>query len=118
MARGPDFITRKDPLPPFPNVDLYPLCCHLLQLTPAPNNGSLAKLQPYLGKISAFKSIKIINFFKAQPMDLALPIAMGVLFAVFITGVIVYAVYSQFWDWRPQTLINDSLRSNVQYEGL
>lgn len=51
-------------------------------------------------------------------MDLALPIAMGVLFAVFITGVIVYAVYSQFWDWRPQTLINDSLRSNVQYEGL
>ena len=53
MARGPDFITRKDPLPPFPNVDLYPLCCHLLQLTPAPNNGSLAKLQPYLGKISA-----------------------------------------------------------------
>lgn len=102
MARGPDFITRKDPLPPFPNVDLYPLCCHLLKLTPAPNNGSLAKLQPYL----------------AQPMDLALPIAMGVLFAVFITGVIVYAVYSQFWDWRPQTLINDSLRSNVQYEGL
>ena len=59
-----------------------------------------------------------IYFFKAQPMDLALPIAMGVLFAVFITGVIVYAVYSQFWDWRPQTLINDSLRSNVQYEGL
>ena len=59
------------------------------------------------------------HFFSlAQPMDLALPIAMGVLFAVFITGVIVYAVYSQFWDWRPQTLINDSLRSNVQYEGL
>jgi len=57
MARGPDFITRKDPLPPFPNVDLYPLCCHLLQLTPAPNNGSLAKLQPYLGKIFAFRSI-------------------------------------------------------------
>ena len=58
MARGPDFITRKDPLPPFPNVDLYPLCCHLLQLTPAPNNGSLAKLQPYLGKISDFQVYK------------------------------------------------------------
>ena len=98
MARGPDFITRKDPLPPFPNVDLYPLCCHLLQLTPAPNNGSLAKLQPYLGKIFAFRSMNVTIFSLAQPMDLALPIAMGVLFAVFITGVIVYAVYSQFWD--------------------
>ena len=52
-------------------------------------------------------------------MDLALPIAMGALFGVFITGVVIYACYSEFWKWRPQTLINDpSERTNIQYEGL
>ena len=51
LARGPDFASRPSPLPPFPNVDLYPLACHLLQLDPAPNNGSLTQVQPYLGKI-------------------------------------------------------------------
>merc|ERR1711892_780107 len=103
MAKGPDFVRQRQPLEPFPNVDLYPLCCHLLQINPAPNNGSLTVVQKYL----------------AQPMDLALPIAMGAVFAVFITGVIIYAIYSEFWKWRPQTLINDhSERTNIQYEGL
>lgn len=33
-------------------------------------------------------------------------------------SIVVYAVYSQFWDWWTQTLIKDSLRSDDQYEGL
>ena len=51
MAKGPDFVRQSAPLEPFPNVDLYPLCCHLLQIEPAPNNGSLVIVQKYLGKI-------------------------------------------------------------------
>ena len=51
MARGPDFVNKSEPLEPFPNVDLYPLCCHLLQIEPAPNNGSLTIVKTYLGKI-------------------------------------------------------------------
>ena len=50
MARGPDFVNKSEPLEPFPNVDLYPLCCHLLQIEPAPNNGSLTIVKTYLGK--------------------------------------------------------------------
>ena len=118
MAKGPDFVRQRQPLEPFPNVDLYPLCCHLLQINPAPNNGSLTVVQKYLG---AFQEISAELEFRnlAQPMDLALPIAMGAVFAVFITGVIIYAIYSEFWKWRPQTLINDhSERTNIQYEGL
>ena len=49
LARGPDFASKSVDQPPFQNIDLYSLSCHLLQLTPAPNNGSLTALQPYLG---------------------------------------------------------------------
>ena len=52
MARGPNFVNSNRELPPFPNTDLYELCCHLLQLEPAPNNGTLADLQAYLGKFN------------------------------------------------------------------
>ena len=54
IARGPDFANRKGDLAPFSNIDLYSLTCHLLQLTPAPNNGSLTPLQPYLGEFFLF----------------------------------------------------------------
>ena len=30
------------------NVDIYALCCHLLGLDPAPNNGTLARVTPLL----------------------------------------------------------------------
>ena len=52
MARGANFVNSNRELPPFPNTDLYELCCHLLQLEPAPNNGTLADLQAYLGKFN------------------------------------------------------------------
>ena len=54
MAKGPDFVRQREPLEPFPNVDLYPLCCHLLQINPAPNNGSLTVVQKYLGNYIKF----------------------------------------------------------------
>jgi len=38
-AVGPAF--KHISLPPFPNVDVYPLLCHLLGIEPAPNDGSL-----------------------------------------------------------------------------
>ena len=33
---------------PFDSVDIYPLMCHILGLTPAPNNGSLDKVKHML----------------------------------------------------------------------
>ena len=49
FARGPDFANKREEQEPFTNLDLYPLCCFLLGVEPAPNNGSLAELHAYLG---------------------------------------------------------------------
>lgn len=47
LAAGPSF--RKGLLaPPFQNVDVYPLMCHLQGFSPAPNNGSLSRVCPLL----------------------------------------------------------------------
>jgi len=102
FARGPDFANKREEQEPFTNLDLYPLCCFLLGIEPAPNNGSLAELHSYL----------------VRPLDLALPIAMGVLFSFFILLVILYAIYQQFWKWKPLTLLQDQDQSNIQYRGL
>jgi hypothetical protein len=40
LAAGPAFQSHRV-LPPFPNVDLYSLLARLLNLTPAPNDGSV-----------------------------------------------------------------------------
>ncbi|KAL8599306.1 hypothetical protein ACOMHN_008021 [Nucella lapillus] len=42
LARGPAFRRGVEDATPFHLVDVYPLMCHVLGLTPAPNNGSLA----------------------------------------------------------------------------
>ena len=160
FARGPDFANKKEEQEPFTNLDLYPLCCFLLGIEPAPNNGSLAELHSYLGKIlfiyhrkldvsNCFKfffyliscwQFQVINkiflsrkvkkisntkwlkrnffVFLVRPLDLALPIAMGVLFSFFILLVILYAIYQQFWKWKPLTLLQDQDQSNIQYRGL
>ncbi len=47
LAIGPD-IRPHTQLPTFQNVDIYDLICHLLQLTPAPNDGTLTPLLPAL----------------------------------------------------------------------
>lgn len=46
-ARGPSFRSGVV-LPPFDNVDVYPLLSHLLRIKPAANDGELAPLQPAL----------------------------------------------------------------------
>lgn len=46
LAAGPDFQKKK--LKPFPNIDVYSLLCYLLNLTPAPNDGSLEVFKPVL----------------------------------------------------------------------
>ena len=127
FARGPDFANKREEQEPFTNLDLYPLCCFLLGVEPAPNNGSLAELHAYLGKLN-FSPLNFIYFpfylllfdirFSVRPLDLALPIAMGVLFSFFILLVIVYAIYQQFWKWKPLTLLQDQDQSNIQYRGL
>jgi ectonucleotide pyrophosphatase/phosphodiesterase family member 5 len=40
VAAGPDFRANVT-IPPFPNRSVYPLLCHLLNVTASPNNGSL-----------------------------------------------------------------------------
>lgn len=47
VARGPSFASGKT-LPPFDNVDLYPLLTQLLGITPAANDGDARTLQPAL----------------------------------------------------------------------
>ena len=47
IAMGPGFREGAE-VPTFKSVDVYPLMCHLLDLHPAPNNGSLDSLRPLL----------------------------------------------------------------------
>lgn len=43
VARGPSFRSGVT-LPPFDNVDVYPLLAHLLDVEPAPNDGNLSSM--------------------------------------------------------------------------
>lgn len=47
VAAGPG-LRRGEVVPPFSNVHLYELMCHLLELEPAPNDGSLAAVRHLL----------------------------------------------------------------------
>ena len=47
LARGPGFKTGYQSIP-FNNVDIYELMCTLLNLEPAPNNGTLENVLPML----------------------------------------------------------------------
>ena len=52
VARGPSF-RQGITLPPFDNVDIYPLLAHLLGITPAPNDGRIDALLPALRESAA-----------------------------------------------------------------
>ena len=47
VASGPDFVAGAQ-LPPFDNVDVYPLLAHLLRIPAAPNDGTLDTFTPAL----------------------------------------------------------------------
>lgn len=47
MAHGPAF-KKSFKIPPFKNVDIYPLMCHVLGVKPAVNNGTLDSVLPML----------------------------------------------------------------------
>ena len=47
IAMGPGFREGAE-VQTFNNVDVYPLMCYLLDLYPAPSNGSLDALKPLL----------------------------------------------------------------------
>lgn len=47
-AMGPDFKVGYEKRDKFRNVDVYPLLCHLLGVTPSPNDGTLAEVQDML----------------------------------------------------------------------
>ncbi|KAL5014928.1 hypothetical protein ScPMuIL_009198 [Solemya velum] len=47
LARGPNIKPNYE-ISPFLTVDIYPLVCELLNLNPAPNNGSLARTRDML----------------------------------------------------------------------
>uniref|UniRef100_H2ZBS7 Ectonucleotide pyrophosphatase/phosphodiesterase family member 5 n=1 Tax=Ciona savignyi TaxID=51511 RepID=H2ZBS7_CIOSA len=47
IAHGPAF-KQNYVSPPFDSVDVYDLICHILNITPAPNNGSFAAVQDLL----------------------------------------------------------------------
>jgi len=47
-AVGPSFKSHQVMTKSFPQVSLFPLFCHLLNVTAPPNNGSLAVFEPFL----------------------------------------------------------------------
>ena len=47
-ATGPAFKTRQIMKEPFPQHNVFALFCHLLNVTPPPNNGSIAPFHPFL----------------------------------------------------------------------
>jgi predicted AlkP superfamily pyrophosphatase or phosphodiesterase len=47
IAAGPAFLPHRT-MPGFPNVDVYPLLAHLLNVTPARNDGTMKVFQPVL----------------------------------------------------------------------
>jgi ectonucleotide pyrophosphatase/phosphodiesterase family protein 5 len=53
IAAGPNFksstlSSSPTVIPSMANVDIYSLLCHLLRISPAPNNGSLDTMLPYI----------------------------------------------------------------------
>ncbi|XP_076466521.1 ectonucleotide pyrophosphatase/phosphodiesterase family member 5-like [Babylonia areolata] len=52
MAKGPAFRSGVRDAEPFHMVDVYPLMCHILGLTPAPNNGSLGRAAHILSSLT------------------------------------------------------------------
>lgn len=53
FAAGPDFYQTK--IRPFPNIDVYPLLCYLLNISPAPNDGTLDVFKSVLKQRSQFE---------------------------------------------------------------
>lgn len=64
FSYGP-LIKEKHKVKPFNTVDLYPLFCEILQITPQPNNGSLSNvigiLKSSSGISSQTKSVVIVT---------------------------------------------------------
>lgn len=64
FSYGP-LIKEKHKVKPFNTVDLYPLFCEILQITPQPNNGSLSNVIDILksssGISSQTKSVVIVT---------------------------------------------------------
>ncbi|XP_066976914.1 bis(5'-adenosyl)-triphosphatase enpp4-like [Macrobrachium rosenbergii] len=69
VALGPSFKHRFQ-APPFSNVDVYPLLCHLLSLTPGPTNGTLEN-------ISTMLALPITSLI--QPLLIALGCLVGLI---------------------------------------
>lgn len=77
-ARGPAF-KKKAVVDPFDTVDLYPLMCKLLGITPRPNNGSLKNVE------AIFKEEKInkaIHCFGCSYLGLIMMLVVVGLFGV------------------------------------
>ena len=53
MAMGPEFKVGVK-IPIFHNIDVYELMCHLLDIEPAPNNGSLHRAHSILKEEKLF----------------------------------------------------------------
>ena len=56
LARGPNIKAGFVPKMPLRQVDLYPMMCELLNLNPAPHNGSLA---PSIGFLKEYPPISV-----------------------------------------------------------
>jgi hypothetical protein len=48
VANGPSFKSDGFVGETFANLDVYSLLCHIIGLTPAPNNGTLTGMQQFL----------------------------------------------------------------------
>jgi hypothetical protein len=66
IAHGPAF--KNDfKIKSFRNVDIYPLMCHILGVSPAAHNGSLTNVIDMLATQSSYSSTRM-NFFKKKSL--------------------------------------------------
>lgn len=62
IARGPAFKSGVT-VDPIKSVDIYPLICHLLEIEPASNNGSLARAKTLLKSTNSAPQFRFsVNF--------------------------------------------------------
>ncbi|KAK3887367.1 hypothetical protein Pcinc_008485 [Petrolisthes cinctipes] len=100
VARGPSF-RRGFPSPPFTNLDVYPLLCHILGLPAGPHNGSLEAVRSILAHPTSVSHI--------QPLFIALGCTVAL---VGIVGVIACVLTKRD---RKQPISADTLINGYVY---
>lgn len=96
MARGPAFNSSAE-LASFDIVDLYPLMCFILDISPHPNNGSLQHVSSILNN---FESNRLPNEVDRSSETNYAATGVGIfliILSIVAVSLFVYRMYNQYW---------------------